>query len=96
MTHFNENPGSVRVDRFRLSGKWYDTYAIDMSKYYGALLIHEAVCEAWLDRYDWGEGTGLTNFLLICLDPYHVNSYPVMINSDFAERVLRRRNERSE
>ena len=34
MTHYNDNPGVVRVDYFKPSGKWYMTEAHDMSDYW--------------------------------------------------------------
>lgn len=31
---FTTNEGMVRVDRFKPGGKWYDTWAVDMSRWY--------------------------------------------------------------
>lgn len=31
---FSTNDGMVRVDRFKPGGKWYDTWAVDMSRWY--------------------------------------------------------------
>jgi len=90
MTHFSESPSSVRVDRFRESGKWYDTYAIDMRQYYNLPSIHDAVARAWLDER-WATGTGLESFFLVCLDPYHVHSHPVILREDYVQKLLKER-----
>lgn len=76
MTHFSDNPGMVRVDFFRPSGKWYMTEAHDMSDFYNEPVIHDAVCKM-LER----DGRLLTHFDILVLEPYHKNAYPVMLKA---------------
>lgn len=75
----------VRGDLFTERGKWKYSVAIDMTNFYGTLLIHDAVRKAIratpaevrgvLDSAV-SEGSG---YWLVVLEPYHRNSYPVMI-----------------
>jgi hypothetical protein len=76
MTHYNDNPGMVRVDYFKESGKWYMTEAHDMSDFYDELSIYTAV-EKMLVR----DGRYLRHFHILVMEPYHRNAYPVMITS---------------
>lgn len=72
MGNYSANEGSVRVSLFKPSGKWYTDFAIDMSDYYNEPLIHDAVLKAYGKPVSQG-------WMLICLDPYHIHSHPVMI-----------------
>lgn len=67
--------GIVRADRFKPSGKWYDSIALDMSQNYNDNLIHNAV-KASAERQDVKLDEGWT---LVVLEPYHVHSHPVII-----------------
>jgi hypothetical protein len=78
-------PGQiVRIDRFKGSGKWYETLDLDMGKYYNEPYIHEAVKKAIKDRYPALKPTDSLNkksdsMFIICLTPFHKNSFPVTI-----------------
>jgi hypothetical protein len=75
--NYSDNPGMVRVDYFKPSGKWYMTEAHDMYDFYNELDIYKAV-EMMLvrdDRY-------LRHFDIVVLEPFHRNSYPVMIPAE--------------
>lgn len=74
MTHYTDNPGMVRVDYFKPSGKWYMTEAHDMSDYYNDPDIHRAI-EAMLER----DGRNLKHFTRVILEPYHQNACPIML-----------------
>lgn len=78
MTHYSNNPAMVRVDRFKPSGKWYDTFAIDMTgEYEGA--IHTKLQNAFKRQYpDFKLSDG---WILVCLEPYHEHSHPIILNS---------------
>jgi hypothetical protein len=75
MTHFSENPGHVRVDRFKPSGKWYDTFTIDMSERYRGLL-HNQIRLALQEKFGKDD---LGDWIYVILDPYHEHSHPQMI-----------------
>lgn len=79
---FTVNGSMVRVDRFKESGKWYDTLEVDMTSYYNLSFIHDAVryslilmagndefVESWLNQGGF----------FVCLEPYHVNAHPVVL-----------------
>jgi hypothetical protein len=78
--NFALEPYLVRCDRFKASGKWYDTFVIDMRDVYDDP-IHTAVARAISkvtsitpdpDRVDL--------WRYVVLDPYHKNSYPIMMS----------------
>lgn len=71
---YHVDDGMVRVDRFKSSGKWYDSHAIDMRRYYSDVLIHDAVARAILDADISTEG-----FFFVCLNPYHEHSHPITV-----------------
>ena len=82
--HFSENPGMVRFDRFKESGKWYDTYEVDMFDYWDATIIpHDALNLAITASPRFGEGW-VNGWLrqggfIVCLEPYHKSAYPVVL-----------------
>lgn len=95
MTNYSENPGSVRIERFKAGGKWYDTRQGDMSAYYWGggertpkevqeaknyHLIHEAVAHVIWDTFGAQKHCPTeVNWLFVVLDPYHENGYPIML-----------------
>lgn len=72
MSNYSENEGSVRMSLFKPSGKWYSDSAVDMSAHYNTSCIHTAVSLAWNRPLEPG-------WILICLEPYHQHSHPVML-----------------
>lgn len=64
----------VRVDRFRASGKWYDSWAINMNGYYEYPGIHEALRLAMKDA-----GMPFEEWIVVCLEPYHKHSHPLLL-----------------
>jgi hypothetical protein len=74
--HYSKEPWMVRVDRFRTKGKWYDTWQIDMRHHYDVTNIREAVLLCWLmeSKIPFSK-----DFFLVCLEPYHRNSHPVVV-----------------
>ncbi len=75
MTHFAYNPGSVRVDEFKPSGKWYQTIVIDMTDQYLNPSIHDAVMDCLVDRQIKLE----PGWRYVCIKPYHQYAHPVML-----------------
>jgi hypothetical protein len=77
MTNYSNNSGSVRVEFFKPSGKWYMTEAWDMSKYYSTgPTPYDAVKKMFEDK---GKSEQLTRFIVVVNDPYHENAYPVIL-----------------
>ena len=79
--NYTDNPGMVRVDYFKPSGKWYMTEARDMSGFYHEPLVQDAVRLA-LQR----DGRWLTNFTIVVMNPYHHSGgVPVMFPAEVTE-----------
>ena len=76
MTNYSINPGKVRVDYFKASGKWYMTEEIDMSDVYDYDNILGAVTAAIVN-----ERGALPPFNIVVLEPYHRHAHPVMIRN---------------
>lgn len=72
MSNYSENENSVRVDFFRLSGKWYTTEALLWKGYDGC--IHDEFRKTLMQLN--GRYEGMT---AVCLCPYHKNAHPLMI-----------------
>lgn len=78
--NYSNSPNHVRVDRFKSSGKWYDTFMLDMAKYYGNNAINPTPIDAVINAlFQAGYDTNTRDMYYIVLDPYHANAYPVMI-----------------
>lgn len=73
---YNVNDSMVRVDRFKERGKWYDSHAVDMGPHYHNPSIHDAVRLAIQDA-----SINMDEFIIVCLEPYHVHAHPVMLKS---------------
>lgn len=82
MTNYSENTGSVRVDYFKPSGKWYMTEAVDMSDVYSVPFIFDAIRKAmdmhWVTHHH-GRATAWQQFTIVITEPYHESAYPIMI-----------------
>jgi hypothetical protein len=76
---FHINDSMVRVDLFKPSGKWSESFAIDMGEFYNELLIHDAVTKAWLKTREIQDPLHWKEWTLVCLEPYHKHSHPVII-----------------
>lgn len=70
---FTTDEAMVRMDFFKESGKWYDTVSVSMRGYYGVSILEAVVKSA---RTQCNAYSGMT---LVCLEPYHQHSHPVMI-----------------
>ena len=83
MTHYTDKAGSVRVDRFKESGKWYDSFALDMSAVWETgPTVYEAAREAVARDPRLGS-TFIDSWLkqggsIVILEPYHKNAHPIM------------------
>ena len=76
MTHYSENPGMTRFDFFKPeSGKWYMTEALDMSAYYDANTVFDAV-HATLSE---SRHQDLSRWIISVLEPYHKGACPVLL-----------------
>lgn len=75
MTHYSNNPETVRADLFKDSGKWYTTVELNMGPYYDEPLIHDAVRRAYVDNIS----PNMSGMTVVVLEPYHKHSHPVML-----------------
>lgn len=100
---YSSSSSRVRVDIFKASGKWYETASIDMNNFYRGL-INDCVLEACENEFkkgregewpitsspsDWLKGGGY----LVCADPYHEHSYPIMLTHRSVNNLHNRQNE---
>lgn len=78
---YSMNEGCVRVDIFKPSGKWYETFAVDMREFYRGDIIdalkkgmdkNPDLSERWRGWLDNGG-------LIVCLEPYHQHSHPICL-----------------
>ena len=74
MTNYSDNPGMVRAEFFRPSGKWYTTEALDMNKFYREATPIDAVIAALEIHREMSN-----NYIIIVTEPYHKNPYPVCL-----------------
>jgi hypothetical protein len=89
---YTTNDGRVRVDFFKASGKHYGTASVDMNEHYKGE-IGECVRAACSAEYikskhghpsEWGHTFDPRQWVndggtIVCLEPYHEHSFPIMI-----------------
>lgn len=75
MTNYSNEVGSVRVDFFKESGKWYTTEAVMWTGKYSSGQIHDEFRKS-LKEHLAGRMYDMT---AVCLIPYHVNAHPLMV-----------------
>lgn len=77
MSNYSDNSGSVKVDFYKPSGKWYMTEAWDMSQYYTTDITSiDAVLKMFEDK---GKSEMLNRFIVVVDEPYHQHEVPVML-----------------
>lgn len=79
MTNYSKDPGMVRVDFYKTSGKWYMTEAVDMSDHFGDLSIYSAVEESIKEAFPETGMRWMSQFIVVVAEPYHTNAFPVML-----------------
>ncbi|MFO7819748.1 MAG: hypothetical protein R6V17_05860 [Halanaerobacter sp.] len=81
---YSDDDSMVRVDFFKPTGKWYATEAIQWRGYGGDLYdefkisLSKALWEEEQKRYR------MRGRIAVCLKPYNVHSYPLMVQTDEA------------
>lgn len=73
---YSPHDSQVRADRFKPSGKWYDTRVLEMAPYYNETFLHIAVEKAYADTSAVPLDEGWS---LVVLEPYHRHSHPIML-----------------
>jgi hypothetical protein len=96
MTNYSLSPGHVRLDRFKESGKWYDTFELAMDvpfdlgdrkiSLYNDLGPNEAVIFAMVQNDFLATFVAFlwdhhNNWHWVVLEPYNQYSYPVLLRS---------------
>lgn len=73
---YSEDSSQVRADFFTHDTriKWKYTEAVSMAGLYDIVLPHEAVALAWARH-----GRLLLEYMIVVLNPYHVNGYPIIL-----------------
>lgn len=89
--HFSERPGSVRVEFYKASGKWYTTEAVDMTAFYREPYPEVALAKALAIHLPVRAADGhrrLHEMWAVCFDPYHEKAYPLMIKVAEIEGII--------
>ena len=78
---YSPDESMVRVDIWKDSGKWYDSIQLKWDRYSTKIdddveLIHETFRRCLKEQYP----NCYIGMRATCLEPYHVNSFPLMIS----------------
>jgi hypothetical protein len=86
---YSEDDGMVRIDYFKPSGKWYMSEAMKWTGAYKAEEedLHKAFAHSLWDHCEKRGGAASNEFTVVCLEPYHEHSFPLMKNLGEAIRV---------
>jgi hypothetical protein len=74
--NYSDEEAMVRVDIFKPSGKWYETFAMKRCDYNGGPTIMDVVEGSLLNA---GMGNSYKGWTFVCLEPYHKHAYPLML-----------------
>lgn len=88
MTHYSNAPGMVRVDFYKLTGKWYMTEAVDMDKHYADSSIYHAVEESIKEAFPETGERWLDQFVVVVAEPYHKNAYPILLQPEWMRELV--------
>ena len=84
---YTTNDYHVRVDRFKESGKWYDTLEVDMENHYYDLDIYKALASSINESYshvnNFVDGWLAQGGSFVCLEPCHKNAFPIMLRNRY-------------
>lgn len=88
MTHYSDNPASVRVDFYKPSGKWYMTEELMMGLGYEGP-IFDALEAALVRTFGEKRAERLRKqFIIVVQEPYHANAYPLMLLPEWLRLVV--------
>lgn len=80
MGHYSEDPAHVQVDVFKPSGKWYMRVQLDMRSHYNDVSIPDALIQMWQEQQRTSpNGWRCQGMWMVCLEPYHKNEHPQMV-----------------
>ncbi len=81
MSNYSDDPESVRVDFFKLSGKWYTTESVKMEIYSSVIApVRDALIEALVKHLKKPDGSiRFAGMWAVCLNPYHEHAHPQMV-----------------
>lgn len=83
MSNYSINPADVRVDFFKPSGKWYTTECVRWTGEWEAKKqgLFDAFKQSLKDHFK-GDPNRLSGMTVVCLNPYHEYSHPIMLYAD--------------
>ncbi len=102
MGNYSNVSSCVRVDFFKLSGKYYTTEAVNwMGRYKEEELIYEQFADSVIRHLR--ESTPehnvpnirLSDMVAVCLDPFHPHSHPLMMKVEDMPKLIEDRDERN-
>lgn len=94
MGNHSDDSSSVRVDFFKSSGEWYSTEAMKWTGLYNGLIEAE-FAKSLRAHLRTGSGYRLTDMIVVCLEPYHEHSFPLMMSVQDAIHYEERANDPS-
>jgi hypothetical protein len=71
------NPEMVRIDLFKENGKWYTTLELKWDRYFTVKSDTELI-EDTFKRCINEQYPNYKNYYVVCLNPYHEYSHPLM------------------
>jgi hypothetical protein len=94
MTHYSSRASQVKVEMYRLSGKWYMDETIDMNEFYHELSVRDAVVKALHKSHPDTAERWLDQFIIVASEPYHKNGHPQMIYPQWMFEIVQAEDDR--
>lgn len=82
MSNYSTNPHHVRCDMFKESGKWMETFSLDIEDWKGELRSEIIKALKCIHAYPIEGNIGDGRFYVI-LDPYNEHSHPVSLKEEY-------------
>jgi hypothetical protein len=88
MPNYSDNPGHVRVDFYKPSGKWYMTEQLTMGDGYNGP-IFDALEAALVRTFGEKRAERLrAQYIIVVQEPYHANAFPLMLLPEWLRLVV--------
>lgn len=88
MTNYSNTPGHVKCIRFKMGGKWYDEWVLDMSEFYNEGITPIDAAEAALRAAGHNIDSPTNTWEYVVPDPYHKGAYPVIVRGKGFHELL--------
>lgn len=77
--NFNTKTSVCRADRFKPSGKWYDTFELDFEDHYKEWDLHKVIIHLLSEKFgpDWIDSH--QGWHIVVLEPYSEFEHPQLV-----------------